>query len=271
MILLLGYTGYIGSAFAHELSARNIPWTHTKYTDWSLALPSLGPSLVINCGAFIPPESVSKCDNLQAETIRGNLLLPASLALVCSQNDIALAHISTACLWSDGKEHAEDDPPQRAFNGYCGFYVGTKVMAEEEVRKCPKHYIWRVRLPFDEFDSSRNYLSKLAVFPEVFDHTNSVSHRGDFVKACLDLVASNAPFGTYNVTNPGSISAMAIVRRLQEMGIRKDAPLVVTGNGGETKVNVAKLLATGVKMRDAEQAVHDSLKNWVPRNHVHTS
>lgn len=263
MILLLGATGYIGSEFAREMNLREIPWItvgHGVALEFLQYNPAVG--LVINCAAFIPKESVSQCDQHPDETIQGNLLLPSNLANVCAGKNITLAHVSTGCLWSDGQEHSEDDPPQRSFSGHCGFYIGTKVLAEREVRKCDRHYIWRVRLPFDEVACERNYLSKLARFPEVYDHENSISHRGDFVKACLDSIQFQAPFGTYNVTNPGSISAREVVEQLVKTGIRKDRPKFLTGLQGGSRLCSLKLERTGVKIRPVADALAEALKNW---------
>lgn len=263
MILLLGASGYIGSAFAKELTARNAKWQAIHYKSAPEALARIRDiELVVNCAAFIPPESVSQCDNRQQETIKGNLIYPTYMAVLCAVREVPFAHISTGCLWSDGLEHGEDDPPQRAFSGHCGFYVGTKVMAEEEVASHDKHYIWRVRLPFDEFDSPRNYLSKLSKFTEVWDHDNSLSHRGDFAKACLDLWEIRAGWGTYNIMNHGTIHAASICGLLQKHGIRKDFPSITSGAQGGSKVSIRKLLATGVKMRSVTEAIEESLTNW---------
>lgn len=269
-ILLLGRSGYIGSVFEKELIKRG--WPHfavsrkeIDYT-WPEELKNLlygGKfQFVINCAAYIPKESVSLCDNHQEETIKGNLILPSTLSWFCDQLNTPLAHISTGCLWNDGKEHTEADLPQRAFQGYCGFYVGTKWMSEQEVRQFPKHFIWRIRLPFDNVDSDRNYLSKLARFPKVWDHENSISHREDFANACLDLWQARAPFGTYHVTNPGSVKAVDIVERMLSMGIIKQKPEIVYGQPGDCRVSVDKLQSVGVKIRPIQEAVDHALKNW---------
>ncbi len=267
MIALIGH-GYIGSAFAKEINRLGLIHQHLSHEDvggfWKAHehFKNHRPTLVINCAAFIPPESVSLCDKHPAETITGNTIFPAMLAHVCQDQGIPLAHISTGCLWSDGREHPEDDPPQRAFSGYCGFYIGAKILSEQCVRQYPQHYVWRIRLPFDEYDCARNYLRKLADFKEVFDHDNSLSHRGDFVRACLDLWKIRAPFGTYNVMNPGSVRAKNIIDRLLVKGIRSFPCKIVSGVGGDTKVNVEKLLSTGVSIRPVEEALSDSLNNW---------
>ncbi len=164
----------------------------------------------------------------------GNVIFPWNLAVKCGREFIPLAHVSTGCLWSDGLEHGEDDPPQRAFNGHCGFYIGAKTIAEDIIQEIePSSYIWRIRLPFDEVDSERNYLSKLARMEEVWDHENTICHRRDFAKACLDLWDRRESFGTYHVMNPGSVKASWLVQQLIETGIRKTPARIVPKKNDE--------------------------------------
>lgn len=261
MIGLLGSHGYIGSAFAEECDRQRIEWTPVSYRELSTA-SLYDCNLVINCAAFIPKISVSLCDTFPSETIHGNLLLPFRLVGLCRKLNIPLAQISTGYLWNDNVEHGEDDPPQRAFQGYCGFYIGTKVLAEEEVRRWEQHYIWRLSLAFDERDSERNYLSKLARFDEVFDRDNCVSHRFDFVRACISMWQASAPFGTYNVMNSGSIRATRIIELLMQASIRTRAPHVTFGGHSDSKASIKKLLGIGIPMRSCEDAIADAINNW---------
>jgi UDP-glucose 4,6-dehydratase len=104
---------------------------------------------------------------------------------------------------------------------------------------------------------------------------NSISHRADFVKACLDLWERRAPFGIYNVTNPGFVTTRHVVGMIQK--ILKPAKrfefwandeefyrLAVKTPRSNCVLDVSKLLSTGVKMRPVEEAIEDSLKNWKP-------
>lgn len=267
MIAVIG-NGYIGSAFLKELEIRKGPFCHIPHgmVDgfWKAheLFKKVSTSVVINCAAFIPKESVSLCDQHPEETITGNVVLPSVLSAACEDRGTTFCQISTGCLWDDGKMHSELDAPQRAFTGHCGFYIGTKVLAEQEVSKSEKHYIFRVRLPFDEKDNERNYLSKISKFKQVRNHTNSISHRADFARACLDLIERGAVFGTYNITNEGSISASVLVELLRDKGIIKHTPEIIEKKGGDCQTDISKLLNWGVKMRTAQQAVEESLTNW---------
>lgn len=270
-ILILGSSGYMGSAFVKEIRSRGmVCYSATRDFDhyhYPSGLPGLldelKPSLVINAAAYIPAKSVDLCKDDPFNTITGNVALPAMLARECALRDILLMHLSTACLFNEEKLYTEEDTPTRGWDGYCGFYVGSKLTAEKIVSMHPKHYILRLRLPFDEVDNPRNYLSKLASFPRVFKHVNSLTHRGDFVKAALDLWDLKAPFGTYTVCNPGFISATVTAQMMMEKGIATKCPMFVDDpktTGCTLSVN--KLLSAGVKIRDVNEALNVALTNW---------
>jgi 3,5-epimerase/4-reductase len=59
-------------------------------------------------------------------------------------------------------------------------------------------------------------LSKVQRYAKVYDNVNSISHRADFVKACLDLWELRAPFGIYNVTNPGFVTTRQVVELIEK-------------------------------------------------------
>lgn len=263
--ILYGSHGHIGSVFASELDARGVKYAAGQ-RDYihSQLLQFVKPTIVINCAAFVPQPNVTECDKFPEETILGNTVLPARLMDACMSLGFVFVQISTGCLWNDGREHSEGDAPQRGFGGRCGMYVGTKLITERLVSTMPKHYIFRGRLPFDNVDHPKNYLTKLANYDEIWDECNSLSHRSDFVKACLDLLDKCAPFGTYNVVNEGSLTASAVARRLQEAGIRKKPIAVTPGLGGQCRLKIDKLKSAGVSMRSAEEALEDSIRNWRP-------
>ncbi|HLP77404.1 MAG TPA: hypothetical protein VK327_10860 [Candidatus Paceibacterota bacterium] len=172
----------------------------------------------------------------------------------------------------------EDDTPNFSFrDGPCSFYSGTKALGEEAILNIGQSYIWRLRIPFDEFDSPRNYLSKVQRYSKVYDNVNSISHRLDYVRACLDTWELRAPFGIYNVTNPGFVTTRHVVG-LVEKYLKPARKFEFWANDEEfykmaaktprsnCVMDVSKLLNAGVKVRPVEEALEHALRNWRPEN-----
>lgn len=260
-ILLYGGSGYIGSEFKKHFCENGIEFSVVK-RGFRIPFGIIRPTLIINCSAFIGHPSVDKNKDHPAETIRANVLLPMEIAQRSFELDIPVVHLSTACLYDEEREYSESDIPIRGFDGYCGFYVGTKLIAEEAVKQFEKHYILRLRLPFDNISSTRNYLNKMIEYPKIFDHVNSLTHRGDFVKAAIGLWRNKAAFGTYHVCQPGQISNRDVLAKMQKAGLIKGEKEFIPGNCTGCRVSTMKLQDTGVLLRSVEEAVDESIKEW---------
>jgi len=314
MILLLGASGYIGSAFAQELQRRKkefIPLARKQvdYTRFDLLLDFLRakkPSFVINAAGYTGKPNVDACELDKAGTLLGNTLLPQTIAHACAAAGVPWGHVSSGCIFSgakisgNGQVHVEKDmtkPEMRLLvekspeniSGFtetdtpnfsfrdqpCSFYSGTKALGEEAMANMGQSYVWRLRIPFDEFDNARNYLSKVQRYAKVYDNVNSISHRADFVKACLDTWELRAPFGIYNVTNPGFVTTRHVVEQIEKF-LKPARSFEFWTNDAEfykvaaktprsnCVMDASKLLAAGVKIRGVEEALEDSLKNWKP-------
>jgi dTDP-4-dehydrorhamnose reductase len=314
MILLLGATGYIGDAFARELTRRKEPFKtlSRKQVDYSRFEALLNylqkerPSFVVNAAGYTGKPNVDACEIARADTLQGNTLLPQTIAQACAASGTPWGHVSSGCIFSGAKVRengkvrvekelmdpqvkalvakdpgavigfTEDDEPNFSFRDMpCSFYSGTKALAEEAIRGVGQSYIWRLRIPFDEYDSARNYLSKVQRYAKVYDNLNAISHRGDFVKACLDLWQLRAPFGTYNVTNPGYLSTREVVQAVERILKPNRTFEYWSGNdefyrvGAKTPrsncvLDASKMLNAGVKIRPVLEAVEDSLHRWQP-------
>lgn len=289
-ILLLGQAGYIGQAFITEMNRRDIRYqalsrSAVDYTDFTIlrtVLQSLKPDLVVNCAAFVATPSVDLNEQDKAKTLMANTVFAETLVNACELTHTPLLHVSTGCLFNhppnhDGYAFKETDAPMLTMDRGAGIYVSSKQLAETIVARHPGAYICRIRLPFDEFDHPRNYLTKLMTYPKVLDALNSISHRGDFVKACLDLWDLRAPWGTYHVTNGGAIWAREICAELADAGLKMafdfwDWDEFMASVAKTTKSNAildnTKLLSVGVKMRNINDAVMEAVTNWKVEAHA---
>ena len=109
-------------------------------------------------------------------------------------------------------------------------------------------------------------------YDKLLNATNSVSHRDDFVKACLDLFEKKAPYGIYNVVNTGSVTTELVVEQIKDI-LKLDKQFCFFKNEREFYEIAAKAarsncvldnskLRKHVEIRTAEDAIRDSLKNW---------
>lgn len=314
MILLLGGTGYVGAAFVRELQRRQLPFRNVsrREVDYTRFDPLLGllrtvqPEFLVNCAGYTGKPNVDACELAKADTLAGNTVLPLTIAAACAAANVPWGHVSSGCIYSGAKVRTggvvrvekdmtkpelralveqspesvlgftESDPPNFSFRaGPCSFYSGTKALGEEVMQNAGRSYIWRLRIPFDEFDSPRNYLSKVQRYAKVYDNVNSISHRRDFAAACLDLWQLHAPFGIYNVTNPGWVTTRQVVALVEHH--LKPARRFEFWESDEEFYQVAaktprsncvmdptKLLTVGVKIRTVSEALEDSLRHWQP-------
>lgn len=312
MIVLLGASGYIGTAFSQELRRRGRRFVapsrsdvdYTRHDALLRFLEEIKPEFLINAAGYTGKPNVDACETAKADALAGNTLFPQMLAEICAASNIPWGHVSSGCIYSGAKivqngevriekdmsrpelkalataspdsihGYTETDPPNFSFaSPPCSFYSGTKALAEEAIANVGSSYIWRLRIPFDEEDNARNYLSKVQRYAKVYDNVNSISHRGDFVRACLDLWENHAPFGIYNVTNPGFVTTRQVVELIQQ--ILRPRRSFAYWNSDEEFYRVAaktprsncvletsKLLGTGVKIRPVHEALTDSLRNW---------
>jgi dTDP-4-dehydrorhamnose reductase len=313
MIVVLGATGYIGGQFIQTLQERDLRFVaplrseidYGRFTVLREFLEKTRPEFLINAAGYTGKPNVDACETNWADTLQGNTLFPAAAAQACASLGIPYGHVSSGCIYSGakvvtgGESRVERDltkpglpalleKNRGAFHGFteadepnftfrrppCSFYSGTKALAEEAMQGVGRGYIWRLRIPFDRFDSPRNYLSKLRNYAKVYQNVNSLSHRADFVAACLDLWQKRAPFGTYNVTNPGFVTSRQVVEMMQKI-LRHSRPFEFWSNDEEFYrvaaktprsnciLDMTKLLAAGVAIRPVEDALLDSLENWV--------
>ena len=312
LTLLLGATGYIGQAFSRELRRRGscfIPLTRSAvdYTCFEQLFDyvrKMKPEFVINAAGCVGKPNVDACEQAREETLWGNTLLPQTVARVCLMTNTPWAHISTGSIYSGAKivdssgtrlardlnapamrclfdlnpglfhGFTERDEPNFSFRSApCNFYSGTKALAEEAVAKMGQNYIWRLQNPFNEADKLPNVFAKLQRYSKVYDHVSSFSQLDESIQACLDLWEKHAPYGIYNVANPGAVTTRQIVTMMQcilrldrNFEFWKDDEEFYREGAKAPRANcildVTKLLAAGVRMRPVQEALEDSLERW---------
>jgi dTDP-4-dehydrorhamnose reductase len=312
MIFLLGASGYVGKEFERVLSVRGINFKslrrqqidYTSERQLKAYLATHRPDFIINAAGFTGKPNVDACELQKEETMKGNVDFPKMLAQVCHELGIPWGHVSSGCIFSgclvqqNGTWVAEKNmnqdyirkialtepsrlkgfdesfPPNFCFNdGPCSYYSGTKALGEEAIKGIGSHYVWRLRIPFNEINNPRNYLTKIQTYAKVYDNLNSLSHLEDFVNACIDCWIKHVPYGTYNVTNPGFVSTRQVVESIKKI-LKPSREFIFWESDEEFYrlgakalrsnciLDAGKLLAAGVNMRTVEDALRDSIREW---------
>ena len=302
MIILLGSTGYVGQVFQKQLTERSVEWEPLSGRQFTFAnkaalveaLESKKASFLVNCAGYTGKPNVDACELNKGNCLDGNAILPSVIREVCVELGIGWGHVSSGCIFAGerpgGGGWREDDAPNFSFRQPpCSFYSGTKALGEEvlgwqeagrgaewpawEHESEPKGYVWRLRIPFNENDGPRNYLSKLQRYENLLQARNALSHLEDFVEACWSCVEKEVPYGIYNVTNPGSVTTSDVVELILKYGVNnKDYRFFDNEEEFMSKaakaprsncvLDTAKLQSVGIHMRSVQEALDWSLKNW---------
>jgi len=286
MIYLLGGSGYVGQAYQQLLARKGISFKSLRradldYTDVAMlaaALKADRPAFLINAAGYTGKPNVDTCELYKTECLFGNAVLPGRIAAACESAGVPWGHVSSGCIYTgkraDGTGFTEADTPNFTFRtDNCSFYSGTKALGEETLAGRPDIYIWRLRIPFDNCENPRNYLTKLMRYQRLLEAENSVSQLDEFVAATFACWEKRIPFGTYNVTNPGHVHTREVVDLILESGVCvKDYRFFANEADFMAKaaktprsncvMDSAKLAAAGIALTPVREAIRAALARW---------
>lgn len=286
MILLLGGSGYVGSAIAANLRSRGLAFVAPGHGELDASskdavaalVRELRPDHVINAIGFTGRPNIDGTEHEKFRCLVGNTVVPGVLAEILADGNIPWGHVSSGCIFDgarpDGAPFTEDDPPNFAFSAPdASWYSRTKAMAETILREAPGCVVWRLRIPFDQFDHERNYISKVMRYEFLLEVTNSISQLQEFAAAAVETLLRRLPAGIYNVTNPGGIRTSEIAEAVRRHGLcDKEFKFFPTeaeflASPGRVKrasclLSSEKLSAHGIPLREVHDALDWTLRNW---------
>jgi len=286
MIILLGGSGYVGSAFQKYFEQSDIEFlsvarSQCDYTDkdaLNQLLKETNPDFLINTAGYTGKPNVDACELHKAECLDGNAVLPGTIREVCESHKITWGQVSSGCIYTgrreDGEGFTEDDVPNFSFRtDNCSFYSGSKALGEEVLDGAENCYIWRLRIPFNHVDSARNYLSKLINYDTLLEAENSISHIDEFVRCCTETYSKEVPFGIYNVTNTGFVTTREVADLIKTHLLPDKEAKFFSDEDEFMKIAAktprsncvmdnSKLLSTGIKIREVHEAVVQALRDW---------
>jgi dTDP-4-dehydrorhamnose reductase len=286
MIYLLGGSGYVGQAYQALLTRKGLPFRNLRRADLDYtngetlraALLRDRPEFLINAAGYTGKPNVDACELHRHECLFGNAVLPGIIADACAAAGVPWGHVSSGCIYTgarpDGRGFTEDDTPNFTFRtNNCSFYSGTKALGEEVLAGKPNLFLWRLRIPFDNVDNPRNYLTKLLRYPRLLEATNSISQLEEFCAATFACWEKRVPFGIYNVTNPGHVTTREVVDLIRQSGVsRKEfsffsnedefMQLAAKTPRSNCIMDSSKLTRAGIELTAVHAAVARDLARW---------
>jgi dTDP-4-dehydrorhamnose reductase len=222
-----------------------------------------GYGVIVNAAAYTAVDA--------AETAAGrrdawatNVTAVGALAHAAREHRTTLVHVSSDYVFDGTVEvHDEDEP----FSPL-GVYGQTKAAGDALVATVPRHYLLRTSWVIGEgknFVATMASLADRGIAPSVVsDQFGRLTFTDEIVAAIDHLLAVDAAYGTYNVSNGGPVTSWAEVARAVYAGRGHD-PSAVTevtaeayGRGKDlaprprhSALDLTKITATGFEARPA--------------------
>ncbi|WP_028660440.1 sugar nucleotide-binding protein [Nocardioides insulae] len=204
-ILVLGGGGQLGRALAAEFpTAHVVTRSELDLTDEEAlaAWPWREYAVIINAAAYTAVDA-AEGDEGRPRAWAANATGPATLARIATEHGLTLVHYSSEYVFDGAAaEHAEDEPLSPL-----GVYGQSKAAGDTAVSTTPRHLLLRTSWVVGEggnFVRTMRGLAEKGVSPTVVtDQVGRLTFAGELARATRHLLATEAAFGTYNVTNAG--------------------------------------------------------------------
>ncbi|MPV48532.1 sugar nucleotide-binding protein [Pseudactinotalea sp. HY160] len=275
-ILVLGSDGQLGRALRRRLG--DAPrFDYADHASLDLTDPDLADARSWRDYAVIV-DAAGYTDVDAAETLAGraaawavNATGAGRLAQVAAANGLTLVHVSTDYVF-DGAAPApyrEDAPPAPL-----GGYGQSKAAGDLAVAATPRHYLVRASWIIGDghnFVATMAGLARRGDDPAVVgDQVGRLTFADDLAAAIAHLLESEAPFGTYNVTNAGTPRSWAgiarevfrltghdpgRVRAVTTAEYNAARPGPTAPRPANSVLDLAKITATGFTPRDGDLAL----------------
>ena len=223
-----------------------------------------GYGVVVNAAAYTAVDA--------AETAQGrrdawatNAHAVAALVQAAREHRTTLVHVSSDYVFDGTVEsHTEDEP----FSPL-GVYGQTKAAGDAVVATLTRHYLLRTSWVIGEgknFVATMASLADRGIAPSVVaDQFGRLTFTDEIVAAIDHLLAVEAPYGTYNVSNAGPVTSWADIAKAVYAGRGQD-PTTVTevtaeeyGRGKDlaprprhSALDLTKISSTGYRPRPAQ-------------------
>jgi len=294
-ILVTGKTGQVGCALISALTGYDVigigreDCNLNDLVKLEKTLKAIQPKLIIHSAAYTQVDQAEKEANLVSLI---NYDATNVIAYYCQNQNIPLIYYSTDYVFSGNKvsPYLETD----AVNPI-GIYGQSKEKGEVSVRRyCEQHVILRTSWVYDE--QGKNFLNTILKLAQTKEHLNVIDDQfgaptsshfiAEITKKILDQIQLGIfPWGTYHLTNSGSVNwynfARTIIENAKVLGmtlnlslnnitpVPSDQHLSLVKRPLNSRLNCAKLEnILEISMQEWEVALMEIMQKISKRNSV---
>lgn len=164
--------------------------------------------IILNAAAYTAVDQAETADG-RKDAWSANATAVANLAKISTQYGVTLVHVSSDYVF-DGTaiEHPEDEALSPL-----GVYGQSKAAGDIAAATAPRHYIARTSWVIGDGNNFVKTMKSLAdrdIKPSVVsDQIGRLTFTADLAAGIKHLLDTNAPFGTYNISNDGPPASWA--------------------------------------------------------------
>jgi dTDP-4-dehydrorhamnose reductase len=206
---------------------------------------------VINCSGYTGVPNVDGCEDNKELCYAYNVLYPMQVVKLCNQYKIPVIHIGSGCIYSGyEKEFTEEDTPNFGiYSNQSSYYSKCKHVFETFAKEF-NCYILRIRIPFTDILTRKNYFSKLLNYDTLINELNSVTSLNDFDEFIVRFISTKPKYGIYNVVNPEPVKAEEVIEILKDNRIVNSKWRFIELKDLNTKANRSNCVLTTDKIKD---------------------
>ena len=204
------------------------------------------------------------------ENVNDNLYSPIVLAELCKNMKVHLTYLGTGCIFNgyDTESTKDESKPNFFGSSYSVVKGFTDRLMHDLYSNCVLNV--RIRLPVDTKKHSRNLITKLVNYKRICSVPNSITVLPRMIPLIYELMKEES-FGTYNMTNPGSITHDEILNLYKEIVdpshtwenfTIEEQETALQNQRSNTELNTDKLESKFPDVLDANDAVRYCLKSY---------
>jgi dTDP-4-dehydrorhamnose reductase len=229
VVLFYGHAGWIGTMYLDYLKKTRADITvikgssriddeHDVLAEIIESKPTHVVSFTGRTHGVIDGKPVNTIDYLEypgklVENVRDNLFGPLNLANICQEHKIHYTYLGTGCIFNgtNQEQFTESSLPNYFGSGYSI----VKGFTDRLIGKLPVLNL-RIRMPISGEINPRNFITKITQYERVCSMENSMTVLEDFFPIFTELIVKKRT-GTYNCTNPGTISHNEILKLYKQI------------------------------------------------------